>query len=209
MTAVQADRIRSLLAQGPATSRHLIDFIDISQPTLSRAIAGMGTEIVRIGAARSIQYALRDTTRGFAEVPVYRISAEGQIRRLGMLLPVRPDGFVLLQDDGTSLHSDGLPWWVQDMRPAGFLGRAFAISFAAELGLPVVVQQVQPTLQLRAVLRQALTNDFVSTGFELGRRLLGRWCWISHMECRRFVGLEFFTADESSAFHITSSQPLR
>jgi hypothetical protein len=152
MTAEQADRIRSLLAQGPAPSRQLIDFIGISQPTLSRAIAGMGTDIVRIGAARSIQYALRDTTRGFAEVPVYRISAEGQIRRLGMLLPVRPDGFVLLQDDGSSLHYDGLPWWVQDMRPAGFLGRAFAISFAAELGLPADINEWNDAYALRALI---------------------------------------------------------
>ena len=165
MTAVQADRIRSLLAQGPAPSRQLIDYIGISQPTLSRAIAGMGTEIVRIGAARSIQYALRDTTRGFAEVPVYRISAEGQIRRLGMLLPVRPDGFVLLQDDGTSLHYDGLPWWVQDMRPAGFLGRAFAISFAAELGLPADINEWNDAHALRALIHHG--DDLV------GNLLLG------------------------------------
>ena len=165
MTAVQADRIRSLLAQGPAPSRQLIDYIGISQPTLSRAIAGMGTEIVRIGAARSIQYALRDTTRGFAEVPVYRISAEGQIRRLGMLLPVRPDGFVLLQDDGTSLHYDGLPWWVQDMRPAGFIGRAFAISFAAELGLPADINEWNDAHALRALIHHG--DDLV------GNLLLG------------------------------------
>ena len=165
MTAVQADRIRSLLAQGPAPSRQLIDYIGVSQPTLSRAIAGMGTEIVRIGAARSIQYALRDTTRGFAEVPVYRISAEGQIRRLGMLLPVRPDGFVLLQDDGTSLHYDGLPWWVQDMRPAGFLGRAFAISFAAELGLPADNNEWNDAHALRALIHHG--DDLV------GNLLLG------------------------------------
>ena len=125
----------------------------------------MGTEIVRIGAARSIQYALRDTTRGFAEVPVYRISAEGQIRRLGMLLPVRPDGFVLLQDDGTSLHYDGLPWWVQDMRPAGFLGRAFAISFAAELGLPADINEWNDAHALRALIHHG--DDLV------GNLLLG------------------------------------
>ncbi len=125
----------------------------------------MGTEIVRIGAARSIQYALRDTTRGFAEVPVYRISAEGQIRRLGMLLPVRPDGFVLLQDDGTSLHYDGLPWWVQDMRPAGFIGRAFAISFAAELGLPADINEWNDAHALRALIHHG--DDLV------GNLLLG------------------------------------
>lgn len=152
MTAAQADRIRSILAQGPAKPRRLIDLIGISQPTLSRAIADMGPEIVRIGAARSIQYALRDATRGFAEVPVYRVSAEGRIHRLGVLVPVRPDGFVMLQDDGTTLHSDGLPWWVQDMRPAGFLGRAYAVSFAAELGLPADLNEWTDAHALKALI---------------------------------------------------------
>ncbi len=112
----------------------------------------MGPEIVRIGAARSIQYALRDAARGFVDVPVYRVSAEGQIRRLGMLVPVRPDGFVMLQNDGATVHSDGLPWWVQDMRPAGFLGRAFAISFAAELGLPADINEWTDAHALRALI---------------------------------------------------------
>jgi hypothetical protein len=165
MTTAQADRIRSLLAQGPASARQLINFIGASQPTLSRAIAGMGPEIVRIGAARSIQYALRDGTRRFAEVPVYRVSAEGQIWRLGLLLPVRPDGFVMIQDDGTALHSDGLPWWLQDMRPAGFLGRAFAISFAAELGLPGDINKWTDADALRALIHHG--DDLV------GNLLLG------------------------------------
>ena len=165
MTAAQADRIRSLLAQGPAGARQLINLIGISQPTLSRAITGMGSDIVRIGAARSIQYALRDASRGFAEVPVYRVSAEGQILRLGMLVPVRPDGFVMLQDDGAAFHSDGLPWWVQDMRPTGFLGRAFAISFAAKLSLPADINEWTDAHALRALIHHG--DDLV------GNLLLG------------------------------------
>ena len=152
MTAAHADRIRSLLAQGPASARQLIDYIGVSQPTLSRAIAGMGSEIVRIGAARSIQYALRDVTRGFAEVPIYRVSAEGKMRRLGMLVPVRPDGFVMLQDEGETRHYHSLPWWVQDMRPAGFLGRAFATRFATELGLPAKLNEWTDAHALRALI---------------------------------------------------------
>jgi hypothetical protein len=125
----------------------------------------MGPEIVRIGAARSIQYALRDATRGFAEVPVYRVSAEGQIRRLGLLVPVRPDGFVMLQDEGTTLHFESLPWWIRDMRPAGFLGRAFAISFAAKLGLPADISAWTDAHSLRALIQHG--DDLV------GNLLLG------------------------------------
>lgn len=125
----------------------------------------MGREIVRIGAARSIQYALRDATRGFAEVPVYRVSAEGKIRQLGILVPVRPDGFVMLQEDGATLHTEGLPWWIQDMRPNGFLGRAFAMSFAAELGLPVDINAWTDAHVLRALIQHG--DDLV------GNLLLG------------------------------------
>jgi len=165
MTGTRVDLIHSLLAKGPASARQLIDLVGISQPTLSRVIARMGTEIVRIGAARSIQYALRDAARGFAEVPVYRVTAEGQIRRLGVLVPVRPDGIVMLQDDGATLHSDGLPWWVQDMRPAGFLGRAYAISFATELGLPVSINEWSDAHAMRALIHHG--DDLV------GNLLLG------------------------------------
>lgn len=165
MTGDRVGLIRSLLEKGPVTARQLIDLMGISQPTLSRAIAGMGPEIVRIGAARSIQYALRDAARGFAEVPVYRVAAEGRITRLGVLVPVRPDGFVMLQDDGAALHSDGLPWWVQDMRPAGFLGRAYAISFATELGLPADINEWSDAHALRALIHHG--DDLV------GNLLLG------------------------------------
>jgi hypothetical protein len=152
MATAHAERIRRLLVQGPVYSRQLIDLLGVSQPTFSRAIAGMGAEIVRIGAARSIQYALRDATRGVADVPVYRVSAEGQIGQLGRLVPVRPNGFVMFQADGTSIHFEALPWWIQDMRPVGFLGRAFGMSFAAELGLPADITEWTDAHVLRALI---------------------------------------------------------
>jgi hypothetical protein len=40
------------------------------------------------------------------------------------------------QADNICLHSDGLPWWLFDMRPQGYLGRAYASRFSTELGLP-------------------------------------------------------------------------
>ena len=51
---------------------------------VSRAITALGDEIVRIGAGRSIQYALRDSVRGLGAIPVYRVSADGALGRLGV-----------------------------------------------------------------------------------------------------------------------------
>lgn len=124
------DAIRLLLCQGPKSARQLIEKTAISQPTVSRALAALGNEVLRIGAGPSICYALRDTSRGFASAPIFRVSNDGVIRELGALIPVRPDGFVMMQADGVSRHSDGLPWWLLDMRPQGYLGRAYASTHA-------------------------------------------------------------------------------
>ncbi|WP_150428206.1 type II toxin-antitoxin system HipA family toxin YjjJ [Dechloromonas sp. CZR5] len=150
--SAHADSIRIQLGRGPQQVRQLVDSLGLSQPTISRAINALGDEIVRIGSGPSIQYALRDPGRGLGDVPVYRVSAEGTIRQLGTLIPVRPDGFVMLQGDGKTLHSDSLPWWLDDMRPQGYLGRNYAARQAAQLGLPSQLNEWNDSHALRALL---------------------------------------------------------
>ena len=150
--ARHSDSIRLRLGQGPLAARQLVEKTGISQPTVSRALAGLGEEVVRIGAASSIRYALRDTSRGFASAPVFRVSDAGLIREFGVLVPVRPNGFVMVQADGVTLHSDGLPWWLFDMRPQGYLGRAYASTYAAGLGLPANPEHWGDTQVIRALL---------------------------------------------------------
>ncbi len=114
----------------------------------------MGGDIVRIGAARSIQYALRDSTRGLPDMPIHRVDAAGKVAPLGQLVPVRPNGFVMQQADGLTLYSEGLPWWLLDMLPQGFLGRALASKLAASLGFPARLSAWSDTQMLRALLMQ-------------------------------------------------------
>ncbi|WP_296224347.1 type II toxin-antitoxin system HipA family toxin YjjJ [Ralstonia sp. UBA689] len=151
--ASHVDQIRLSLANGPVGARQLIEIIGISQPTLSRAITSMGNEVVRFGAARSIQYALLDTGRGLGDVPVYRVGEDGAIRPLGQLVPVRPEGFVMRETAGMARYSEGLPWWLADMRPQGFLGRAYAARYAPALGLPANVAEWTDTQALRALIQ--------------------------------------------------------
>ncbi|MEE4481766.1 type II toxin-antitoxin system HipA family toxin YjjJ [Serratia ficaria] len=148
----RSDTIRQMLSQGPMKSRQLIDMMGVSQPTMSRALRNIGDDIVRIGAGPSIQYALRDTYRGFRSAPIYRITDEGRIRPLGELIPVRPEGFVMVPADNVSLHSDGLPWWLFDMRPQGYLGRAYASTYAADLGLSADPEQWTDSDVVKALL---------------------------------------------------------
>ena len=147
-----SDSIRLLLGKGPMTSRQLVDKTGISQPTISRALTVLGDDVLRIGSGASIRYALRDTSRGFASAPIFRVSDEGLIRELGTLVPVRPEGFVMVQADGVTLYSDGLPWWLFDMRPQGYLGRAWAAAHAAALGLPGNPEHRGDTEVIRALL---------------------------------------------------------
>jgi predicted DNA-binding transcriptional regulator YafY len=66
-----AEAIRKRLTGGPQSARQLIEYTGVSQPTIARALAELGDEVVRIGAARSIQYTLRDTLRGLPDIPIY------------------------------------------------------------------------------------------------------------------------------------------
>jgi hypothetical protein len=147
-----AETIRLRLSGGPLSARQLSEMLGISQPTTSRALSELGEDIVRIGAARSIHYALRDSARGLPDIAIHRVDAEGRIRLLGTLVPVRPDGFVMRQADGVTLHSEGLPWWLFDMRPQGYLGRAHAARHGAALGLPARLADWTDTQALRALL---------------------------------------------------------
>lgn len=150
--ARHSDSIRLLLGQGPMTARQLVEKTGISQPTVSRALAALGDQVVRIGVASSIRYALQDTSRGFVSVPIFCVSDAGLIRALGVLVPVRPNGFVMVQADGLTRYSDGLPWWLFDMRPQGYLGRAYASTHAAGLGLSANPEHWGDSEVIRALL---------------------------------------------------------
>lgn len=149
---LHADTLRLRLAAGPKSGSKIATEIGLSQPTVTRALAAMGEEVIKIGQKKSTRYLLRDPSHGFSEVPVYRIDVTGKVKELGTLVPVRSDGFVFTQTDGVQIHSEGLPWWLLDMRPQGFLGRAYAARFGAELGLPSTVKEWTDSHAIRALL---------------------------------------------------------
>lgn len=158
-------QIRTALAGGPLLGGALCGSLGITRPTLARDLASMAGEIVTWGAARATRYALRDNFRGLSDIPVYRVSDTGQITRLGLLIPVRPDGFVVVQADGATSHHASLPWWISDMRPQGFLGRAYAHQHATRLGLPADVRHWSDADAIRALV--------LSGGDTVGNVLLG------------------------------------
>ncbi|WP_035055428.1 type II toxin-antitoxin system HipA family toxin YjjJ [Andreprevotia chitinilytica] len=130
------DPLLALLNDGPLPARTLCEQLGISQPTLSRRVAALGDGLLRFGKARQSSYARRRQVAGQFGFTLHRVDANGRLVQWGTLYPVWRDGCVVIEADGNSSHHDGLPWWLQDMRPQGFLGRAFAHSHAAALNLP-------------------------------------------------------------------------
>ncbi|MBU1309120.1 MAG: type II toxin-antitoxin system HipA family toxin YjjJ [Gammaproteobacteria bacterium] len=128
------ESIRRILAREVSRPAQLRELLGVSQPTLSRAISEIKDEIVSIGRAKSIQYALRNIFRGQREEPVYRVTELGDTMPLGTLIPIHPEGFVMKTETNDEVH-DGLPWWLFDMKPQGYLGRAYAAAYAEKLGL--------------------------------------------------------------------------
>ena len=155
MAADHAQSIRSLLSVSPCQARELALKLGISQPTVSRALRDLGDECLRFGPYQSIQYALRRALLAEKEMQVYRVTPQGRIEKMGDLVPVHPAGYVMRRTDGSALLHEGFPWWLHDMWPQGYLGRAYAATMAAALGLPERLGDWQEHHVLRALLSQS------------------------------------------------------
>jgi hypothetical protein len=124
------------------------DGLGISRPTLMRAVQSAGDQLITMGQSRRRAYAARRPLRGqWAPLPVFEINAEGEPRQAGRLhlahghgcwfegdlapWPLDPSDAAM--QDG---WHEGLPYPLQDMRPEGFLGRAFARAHTALLQVP-------------------------------------------------------------------------
>jgi hypothetical protein len=101
-----------------------------------RAVRAAGPEVVSSGRARRTCYAARRRLRGSAEpLPVFQVDERGGSEQVARLNLAYPDGSVFelnvpspwpLDDSMRDGWFDGLPYFLQDLRPDGFLGRQFA-----------------------------------------------------------------------------------
>ncbi|KQO26876.1 transcriptional regulator [Acidovorax sp. Leaf76] len=114
---------------GVLTSAELQELLGVSQPTVSRALAPLihGGQVQKVGAARSQRYVLPRTVPNVGnEVLVMRIDAHGRPSPFARMVPLEGGAFWVDEADGVSARHDGLPWFLDDMRPQGFMGRTFA-----------------------------------------------------------------------------------
>ncbi len=128
--------LEDLLRQGTASAVELTAVLKISQPTLSRRIKDAGT-VLKIGKGKTTRYALLRTVGGLRRFPIYRINELGQASHISTLYPIWPgDACAVESIEGSWQCYDGMPWYLSDMRPQGFLGRVWGREIAEKLELP-------------------------------------------------------------------------
>jgi len=149
---LHAEVLRSKLAFGPKSGTQISKEIGLSQPTVTRALAGMSGEVIKFGQKKASKYLLRDLSRGFSDISIYEVDLKGRVKEIGVMSPVRAEGYLFTKVDGGQKYFDGLPWWLFDMRPQGYMGRAFASKHGLELGLPDSVNQWSDTNSLHGLL---------------------------------------------------------
>ncbi len=169
------ESLLDILRKSPMPPSQLIEKLAISQPSFSRAIKRLGERVVKIGKGKSIHYARRKR----ADVPVFRVNEEGCVCRVGVLVAVSPEGYVLRQEEGRTQYSENLPWWLLDAVPQGYLGRAIAQGLPKTLGFNSNIKRWNDAEVLRFL--QLFGEDHVGNVL-LGDDAVNRFLNLPHQE---------------------------
>lgn len=128
--------LTDLLLQGPRSAPEMRQSLAITQSTFSRLVSAHD-EVLQFGKARATRYALIKPVRGMTSFPLWQVNSQGSASEFGVLYPCWPQGSCLVaRACGEWQWFDGLPWYLTDLRPQGFLGRAWGRAIAVNINLP-------------------------------------------------------------------------
>lgn len=131
------DRLLSFLGTGVYSAPEIQQRFRLSQPTVSRLLTQLGDKITIIGNARSRRYTKIRDVRGLGgQFPIFKIDPEGNAHLIGTLYAVAQDHFLWNPLNAREQLFRSLPWFIADLHPEGFVGRAFVRQLHEELGLP-------------------------------------------------------------------------
>lgn len=141
--AIAEELLQTLRAWHRMPAGELLRRLQVSRATMMRAIQSLGPQIVSRGQARRTAYAARRGIRGsMTPIPLFRIDRAGRGSEVALLEPIYPHGCAMKWHDmiewplDESMRDgwfDGFPYFLDDMRPQGFLGRNFAHQHAGLL----------------------------------------------------------------------------
>lgn len=152
------------LTTGSRSSAELQARLGVSQPTISRLLRAAAGSVLVMGRARTTRYGRRRAVPEVGDaVPLHRIDADGQVLHFGYLYPLAAGEFACALAGQVPELLHGLPWFLQDLRLQGFMGRAFAQRFAASLQLPPRLADWDDDAQLTsmALFGDDLTGDLI------------------------------------------------
>jgi hypothetical protein len=143
--------ISELTLARQSTAPELQRRLGISQATFSRLVDKVGDRLLFAGNARARRYAARRSVEDLGErIPVYAVDEHARARHVLTLHPILPDAFYVeatTPDFVSAFHAD-LPYFLNDLRPTGFLGRLVPAQHP-ELELPGDVRVWSGTQTLR------------------------------------------------------------
>ena len=163
-------------------ARQLLELLGVGRATLMRAVRELGLQVVSRGRARRTAYAASRSLRGSLQaLPLYRIDQDGRAHEVSMLYPVYPAGCAAdfseqpgwpLDEDMKDGWFEGLPYFLDDMRPQGFLGRHFARHYAdlLQVNIDPKLWSEDDTLHALTLLGSDQPGNYV-----LGEPALRRW----------------------------------
>ncbi len=136
-TTSAPDDLVAALGDEALTAAQLMQRLGCSQPTLSRLVRATGAQVLTLGKAQQTRYARLRPVQVEQPLPITRIDVTGMPHSCGALHTIG-----LLSGSRTAWVAerqvevfDGLPWFITDMRPQGFIGRQFPARIP-QLGLP-------------------------------------------------------------------------
>jgi hypothetical protein len=175
------DQLISVLNEKIASMAELKARFAVNQSTLSRAIQRLEARrvVVQFGKARATRYARIRSSAILPEpvLPLYAVDEQGESQHLGSITAVAPQGYVVELSDSSPLlqagYFAGMPFYLQALRPEGFLGRLMAKAAAEQV--PGLVQDLQLWSD-DAVLRFAsVMGDDLPGAMVIGERAITRF----------------------------------
>ena len=171
-----AERVLHVLQQvgGLGTSTELQTRLGLSQPTVSRALSALVKQgrLLKVGAARSQQYLLPRHIEGVgSQIGMVRVDTQGRVSPFARMVALPGGRFWVNEADGLTQIHDGLPWFLDDMRPQGFMGQTF-VQNHPELSLPADLRHWNDDHALKAMV---LAGDDLPGNLIVGEQALARY----------------------------------
>ncbi|MBJ6751382.1 type II toxin-antitoxin system HipA family toxin YjjJ [Geomonas anaerohicana] len=209
MSRAQADneaRLLAYLATGVRTSEDIQERLNLSQPSVSRLISRVSEQVVIIGNARTRRYTIRRDLRGLGgEFPVFRVDEDGNASFIGALSAIGHDEYLWQPKGDGAVQYKSLPWFLSDLQPDGFTGRAFVRRLSETLSLPLRIFDWTDDHVLVAL---AYLGEDLMGNLIIGQQSLDRYFSQSHERSDLITHDELVTAYPTMAKNAMEGQPV-